>query len=170
MAKRKKAAVWQPRDYTQFFLMDEPTHTPREIRAEYTRIRDIMMKRANRLEKLGGEAQAEYIRKMMPKLSEMKKDDRQVAQRLAQGRALYNTKAYSVSGIRQIQQELFDATGEIVPIGEVLSFSEFMQSWRLSAFSSLVVPSQDAADLYKGEEYQTLGGSFADFFSLYLSM
>ena len=62
-----------------------------------------------------------------------------------------------------------DETGEIVPLGEVLSFNEYMESWRLSAFSKLIVPSGDAAGMY-GEEYQDIGGTFSDFYTVYKQM
>lgn len=162
-------AGWTPKDYTPFFLFDEPTHTPKEIRAEYTRQRDIVMKRANRLEAAGLKAQAEYLRETMPKLAEMGKDNVAVAKRLAQGRALYNQQSYSLKGIKQLQKMIESETGEIVPIGDVLPFNEYMQSWRLSAFSKLLMPSGDASSLY-GEEYQDIGGSFSDFYTLYQSM
>ena len=162
-------AGWTPKDYTPFFLFDEPTHTPKEIRAEYTRMRDIAMKRANRLEAAGLSAQAEYLRETMPKLAELGKDNVSVAKRLAQGRALYNQQSYSLKDIRQLQKMIESETGEIVPIGDVLPFNEYMQSWRLSAFSKLLVPSGDASSLY-GEEYQDIGGSFSDFYTLYQSM
>lgn len=163
------ASFWTPKDYTPFFLFDEPTHTPKEIRAEYTRQRDIAMKRAKRLEKAGLSAQAEYLRETMPKLSELGKDEVQVAKRLAQGRALYNQKSYSLKGIKELQKLIEDETGELVPLGEALSFNEYMESWRLSAFSKALVPSGEASSLYGGE-YQDVGGSFSDFYTLYQQM
>lgn len=162
-------AQWTPKDYTPFFLLDEPTHSPKEIRAEYTRQRDIMMKRAKRMEEKGLSAQAAYIRKTLPKLSEIGKDITEVAKRLSQGRSLYTQKAYSLSGIKTIQKMIEDESGEIVPLGEVLSFNEYMESWRLSAFSSMIVPSGEASALF-GEEYQDVGGTFSDFYTLYQQM
>ena len=159
------ASYWTPKDYTQFFLIDEPTHTPAEIRREYSRMRDIILRRANRLEAAGVEAVPEYLRKSMPKLSDIK-GSAEVAKRLAQGRALYNTRAYSIKGIKQLQKRYNAETGEVVPIGDVLKFDEYMRSWRLSAFSAAMVSSNEAADLEKGE-YQQVGGSFADFYTLY---
>ena len=100
MAKRNKA-IWTPKDYTQFFLIDEPTHTPKEIRAEYSRIRDITQKRANRLEKAGLKDIADFLRKTMPKLSELKTTD-EVKERLAQGYANYRTKAYSLARVQMV--------------------------------------------------------------------
>lgn len=157
---------WTPKDYTPFFLIDEPTHKEREIRKEYSRVRDIMMKRAARLEKQGLTPQAQYIRETMPKLSAVKGS---VSSRLAQGMALYNQRSYSLSGVKLLQKMIQAETGEIVPLGEVLSFNEFMKSWRMSAFSRLVVPSGEAAALY-GDEYQDVGGSFSDFYTLYKEM
>ena len=162
-------AGWTPKDYTPFFLFDEPTHSEKEIRAEYTRQRDILMKRAKRLEQAGIKAQAEYIRQTLPKLSEIGEDNVQVAKRLAMGRSLYMQKSYSIKGLKELQKMIESESGEIVPLGDVLPFSQYMQSWRLSAFSSLIVPSGEAAGLY-GEEYQEIGGTFSDFYALYQQM
>lgn len=159
------ASYWTPKDYTPFYLMDEPTHTVKEIRAEYSRLRDITMKRANRLEAAGLGNVAKYMRESMPKLCDIK-DTTEFTKRLAQGKRNLDTKAYSVKGVKQLQKRFNDETGEFVPLGDVLPFAEYMQSWRLSAFSSMIVPSNEAAELYP-EEYQEIGGSFADFYTLY---
>lgn len=160
--------AWAPKDYTPFFLIDEPVHTPQEIRAEYSRVRDLAIKRASRLERVGALPQASYLREIFPKLSEVNKAD--VAKQLARGRSVMTDKAYSVKGLREIQKRINDETGEIVPLGEVLPFSEFMKSWRLSAFSKLMVPSGEAAALHGTEEYNEIGGSFSDFYVLYQQM
>lgn len=160
--------AWAPKDYTQFFLIDEPTHTPQEIRAEYSRMRDLAIKQASRLESVGALPQASYLREIFPKLSEVNKAD--VANQLARGRAVMSDRAYSVKGLREIQKHINDETGELVPLGEVLSFNEFMKSWRLSAFSKLLVPSEEAAELHGTEDYNEIGGSFSDFYILYKQM
>lgn len=176
-------AYWSPKDYTPFFLFDEPTHSPKEIRAEYTRLRDIAMKRMKRFEKAGLQAQADYLREMLPKLSELPRIQEEahqqqkrypktkipeVADLLARGKAILEDASGSLKRVREIQKMIFSETGEIVPIGKVLEFNDYMKSWRLSAFSKLMVPSQDAADLYKTEDYQEIGGSFSEFYSLFL--
>lgn len=159
---------WTPKDYTPFFLLDEPTHTPQEIRAEYSRQRSLIMKQADRLDDIGYGPQADYLRKAMPKLSELANSE-EVAKTLAKGKSLSEQKSYSVKGIREIQKHLQDETGEFIPLGDVLGFNDYMKSWRLSAFSSMIVPSGEASDLY-GEEYQDVGGSFSDFYTLYQQM
>lgn len=160
--------AWEPKDYTQFFLIDEPTHTPREIRAEYARMRDIAMKRAARLDVRGVTAQAEYLREIFPKLADINSAD--VSKMLSRGVSFLHDRAYSLSGLRKIQARINTETGEIVPLGEVLSFNEFMKSWRLSAFSKLIVPSEEAAEMHGTEEYNEIGGSFSDFYVLYKQM
>lgn len=159
------ASYWTPKDYTQFFLIDEPTHTPAEIRREYTRMRDTLLRRADRLEAAGIGDVAKYMRESMPKLSDIK-DSAEVAKRLAQGQSIKNTKAYSMKGIKRLQKQFNEETGEFVPLGDVLPFADYMKSWRLSAFSASIVPSQEAADLHPNE-YQEIGGSFANFYTLY---
>lgn len=160
--------AWTPKDYTPFFLIDEPTHTPQEIRAEYSRMRDLAIKRASRLESVGALPQASYLREIFPKLSDVNMED--VAKQLARGRSVMSEKVYSVKGLKELQKRINDETGEIVPLGEVLPFSDFMKSWRLSAFSKLMVPSGEAAALHGTEEYQEIGGSFSDFYVLYQQM
>ena len=179
-------ANWTPKDYTPFFLFDEPTHTEREIRAEYTRLRDISHKRAMRLEKAGLTAQAEYLREMFPTLKDMtsliqkiveenkrlpaKKQKKvpSVGDFLARGKGILDQAATSLAGIRQIQRSIFSETGELVPLGKVYEFDQYMRSWRLSAYSKLMVASSDAVDLYKSEDYQEIGGSFPEFYALFL--
>lgn len=159
------ASYWTPKDYTQFFLIDEPTHTPAEIRAEYSRMRDTILRRADRLEAAGIGDVAKYMRESMPKLRDIK-DSAEVAKRLAQGQSIKNTKAYSMKGIKLLQKQFNKETGEFIPLGDVLPFADYMKSWRLSAFSASIVPSQEAAD-YHPNEYQEIGGSFADFYTLF---
>lgn len=161
------ANEWTPKDYTQFFLMDEPTHSPKEIRAEYSRQREIALKRASGLEKIGATPQAEHLRAMFPRLSEIPQG--QVENRLATGKSFLDDRAYSVKGLKELQKMINKETGEVIPLGEVLPFNEYMKSWRLSAFSKLIVPSGEAAELH-GEEYQEIGGSFSDFYALYKQM
>ena len=160
-------ASWTPKDYTQFFLIDEPTHTQREIRAEYSRMRDMLVKRAARLEGIGYKTQADFIRKSVPKLSETK-SMYEVSNRLADARAIQTTRSYSIKGIKEIQKLIADSAGEIIPLGDVLPFNEYMKSWRLSAFKE-TVGSPQASELYP-YEYQEVGGTFADFYTLYKSM
>lgn len=158
---------WTPKDYTDFFLLDEPTHTPEEIRAEYRKQRNIALKRSKRLADIGALPQAEFLRTMFPKLSAIPED--KVGRYLSKGKSLLNDRAYSVKGLKELQKMINRETGEVIPLGDVLPFNEYMRSWRLSAFSKLIVPSDEAASLY-GEEYQEIGGSFSDFYALYQQM
>lgn len=193
MAKRI-GPKWEPADYTSFYLLEEPRHTEAEIRREYTRMRDIAMKRAHRLEQAGLKTQADYIRKTLPTLKELKgqhaeaptriysgKRDKQghpisrelswqeeVAKRLVESRNINQEKAYSVKGIRELQKSIEKDTGEIIPLGDVLPFNQYMQSWRTSAFFKTLVGSAEAAGYYP-DEYQNIGGSFASFYGLYKS-
>ena len=157
-------AGWSAKDYTPFALMDEPTHTIKEIRAEYSRQRDIVMKRANRLAEAGLEAQADYLRGLMPKMKDIQTNE-EVAARLAEGHAQAGKMEYSMKGLRKLQKYFEQQTGEEVPLGEVLDFNEYMKSWRLSAFSDSYVISGDAAAMYGGD-YQDIGGTFSEFYSI----
>lgn len=157
-------AGWSEKDYTPFYLMDEPTHSIKEIRAEYTRQRDILMKRANRMEAAGLGAQASYLRQLMPKLAGIQTNE-EVAARLAEGKKQGEKVEYSLRGLRRLQKYFEEQTGEDVPLGEVLNFNEYMKSWRESAFSSSYVVSGDAAAMWAGD-YQDVGGTFSEFYSI----
>ena len=184
MAKKK---LWQPHDYTPLFLTDEPTHTIKEIREEYSRNRDIAVKRAKRFERAGMTAQAAYLREIFPTLSEMEKEISAVVEKnktlpakkqlkvpsvadyLSRGHATIEERSYGLKGIHELQKLIKEETGEIVPVGEVLAFDQYMKSWRLSAFSKSIVASGDASEMYR-DEYQEIGGSFSDFYTIFKSM
>lgn len=157
-------AFWQEHDYTPFFLIDEPTHTPQEIRAEYSRIRDILVKRAKRLRDMGFESRAKYIEQMVPKLSEMESPE-EVPQRLSQAKSLLDNPSFSLKGIRKIEKDIFEATGFDIPVEDILDFDEYMQSWRLSSYR-YIVSTNVAVSLYY-TEYQEIGGSFENFYNIY---
>lgn len=158
------AKEWTAKDYTPHFLMVEPTHTVKEIRAEYTKQRDILMKRANRLEQYGLMPQAEYLRELMPKLRTIETNE-EVAARLAEAAAQSRKSEYSLKGLRSLQKYFEQETGETIELGDVLEFNEFMKSWRLSAFSKNYVLSGEAVAMYAGD-YQEVGGTFGEFYSI----
>jgi len=199
MAKKirtPEAPGWKPADYTPFYLLDFPTHTEKEIRAEYTRLRDIVQKRAKRLEAAGLEGPAEFLRTTMPKLSEVKARvaaaNEQIAKSnewraargkrllpemtvksfisnaVAAGHAALTNEALSLTGIEQIRKRVMEETGEEIELKDVLTFNDFMKSWRTSAYSALVAAS-DAKAMYQ-EDYQEVGGSFTDFYELALAL
>ena len=178
--------AWLPHDYSPLNLIDEPTHTVPEMRREYSRMRDIAMKRAYRLERKGLTAQAEYLRDMFPTLKEMQKkiddviawnsfvDKRSrkrvptLADYISKGHSLLEDLSYSLEGIKQLQTHIEEATGVIVRFEDTLEFKDYMASWRMSAFSRLVIPSDVAVELYNGE-YKDVGGSFSNFYTLFMS-
>lgn len=180
------ATTWTPKDYTPFFLFDKPTHTEAEIRAEYSRLRDIVSKRAKRMIKAGLKEQGAFLQEMFPTLAKMAeeisavetanktlspKNRRKVptvGDYLRRGKELVDDRSYSLKGIREIQSHIKSDTGELVPLGDVLPFNDYMQSWRLSAFKQLII--SDLAVDYYGDEYQDIGGSFSDFYTLFQAM
>lgn len=159
------AKKWSPKDYTQFYLYDEPIHTEEEIRKEYSRIRSNLVKRAKNLDKYGYRERANYLLSSMPPLAVVETLD-EIKNRLVEGKTLSDTKAYSIAGMRQLQIRYEEETGERIPLGEVLEFDDYMRSWRLSAFSHMILDSDRARELYN-DEYQEIGGSFADFYTAY---
>lgn len=178
-------AEWKPKDYTPYFLTDKPRHTAAEIATEYSRMRKLMLARADELQKIGESARATYIRKSVPTLADLRntpitvnnktgetrartkeEQNRLIAKTLANTNALREQRSYSVKGLKEIQSHIKEETGEVVPLGEVLGFADYMKSWRLSAFSAMIVPSSEAAELHPNE-YQEIGGSFSDFWTLY---
>lgn len=164
-------AYWTPKDYTPFFLFDEPTHTDKEVRAEYSRLRDILHKRSKRLREAGFIAQADYIDARIPKLSEIYGAGGRhttgiaVRQHLSFAHSLYIDPIYTMQGIRKLWKEYRENVDEGMPLREVLGFHEYMKSWRTSAYRYLVT-TNEAVELYYNE-YQEIGGSFDTFYTIY---
>lgn len=167
MAKKRNnvSVKWSPNDYTQFYLFDEPTHSESEIRREYTRLRSVLKKRAEGLDKYGYSERANFLMSSMPPIAAVENME-ELKNRLAFGKSLHDTKAYSIGGMKQLQLRYEEETGESIPLGEVLEFDDYMKSWRLSAFSHMVLSSDRARELYN-DEYQDFGGSFADFYTAF---
>lgn len=157
-------AYWTPKDYTPFFLFDEPTHTDKEVRAEYSRLRDILHKRSKRLRDAGFIAQADYIDAAMPPLREVSSIS-EVKERLSNARSLYENRTYSLQGIKNLWKEFRANVDEGMPLQDTLGFHEYMKSWRTSAFRFLVT-TNEAVELYNNE-YQEIGGSFDTFYTIY---
>lgn len=168
---RKKSTPWRKADYTPFYLLEVPRHTAAEIRREYTRLRDIEMKRANRLEAAGLWHEADFIREQLPKLSQIKKPT-DVANRLTQARDLYIDRhgAYNLTAVRKKQKEFERAStrGEKFSLGTTLSFDKFMQSWRTGAYAAILGAS-DAKDMYDDYKDTKAGGSFDAWYQLFMA-
>ncbi len=157
---------WSEKDYTPFFLYDEPTHTQKEIRAEYSRIRDILRKRAKRLRDAGFAGRASYIERNIPKLSELDGDiDLEIANTLAATHSILHDPAFSLTGIKSIQKEIHEATGFNIPIDDILDFNDFMKSWRMSTYRYTITTNIAVALYYK--EYLEIGGTFEHFYNIY---
>ena len=159
-------AKWQPRDYTPFFLWDEPTHTEKEIRAEYSRMRSIIRKRANRLREAGFETRADYIMSQIPLIGEIK-SHKDVTNYLSQAHSIWESDSFSIAGMKRIQQEIFEETGIRIPLSDILEFDDYMKSWRTSKYRWLI-STQYVASLYF-KEYQEIGGDFVNFYEIFLA-
>lgn len=179
----KRGPKWAPADYTPFYLLQEPTHTEKQIRTEYSRLRTQLIHRVERMEAAGiGSAEAAYVRKMLPTLKELEQMEtrtvgrgknkrkltkpEEIAYRLSEARAIELERAYSLKGVKELQSHINKETGEIIPLGEVLLFKDYMKSWRQSAFYKTIVGSAEAQELHENE-YQEIGGSFTDFYKLF---
>ena len=160
-------AYWTPKDYTPFFVWNEPTHTPREICAEYSRIRDILVKRAKRLRDMGFEGRAEYIEKNIPQLKAVK-DDFAVAMRLSQMHRIMKDPSFQLKGIRELQKEFRQATGQDIDLHDILDFDEYMKSWRLSSFR-YIIDTNTAVSLYHNE-YKEIGRTFENFYNIWSAL
>ena len=161
-------AGWTPKDYTPFFLYEEPTHTEKEIRAEYSRLRDILVKRAKRLRKAGFENRARYIEKHTPKLSSFKGlvgEMAGITNYLAEMHYIYESDAYNLTGINRLQKEIYEATGYKIPVSDILDFDDYMKSYRLSKYR-FIVDTNKAVRLYY-TEYQEIGGTFTNFYEIF---
>lgn len=160
-------AYWTPKDYTPYFLYQEPTHTPQEIRAEYSRVRDILVRRAKRLRNAGFEGRAEYIEKNILKLRGVT-DNFTVAVRLTQAHHILKNPSFNIKGIRKLQKEFQQATGQPIALSDILDFDEYMKSWRLSSFR-YIIDTNTAVSLYH-REYREIGGTFENFYNIWSSL
>lgn len=160
-------SYWQEKDYTYYFIYDEPQHTYEEVKAEYSRIRKLIMARAYRLEAAGLGNVADFLRQNTPSLREIGTNKKKLAGALSHAHRNLSERQYSLKGIREFQSRFHEESGERIPIGEVLPFSAYMQSWRLSIYK-YEVGSPQATELYP-YEYQEIGGSFTDFYTVYKS-
>lgn len=160
-------AKWSPQDYTPFFLMDEPTHSMREIRAEYTRMRAIVRKRAVRLREAGFETRADFIMNQIPSLKTIDTQGMSVEQHLMQAHHLWETDSFSIGGMKRIQDEIEKATGIKIPLSDILDFDDYMKSWRLSKYRYLISTKYVVSLYYK--EYQEIGGTFEHFYDIFLA-
>lgn len=158
---------WTPKDYTPYFLYDNPQHTEEEIKAEYARLRKAAQARARRLRATGErefQTEAGYLQSL-PKLSDLK-NPLQVAEALSTTKRILDSPSFSVRGIKKLHKMFLEQTGEDIPVGEVLSFTEYMKSWRLSAYKELFPDTNKLSNMYF-DDYQEVGGSFANFYKLY---
>lgn len=160
-------AKWSPQDYTPFFLMDEPTHSMREIRAEYTRMRAIVRKRAVRLREAGFETRADYIMKQIPSLKTLDTEGLSVEQHLMQTHHLWESDSFSIGGMKRIQEAIEEETGFKIPLSDILEFDDYMKSWRLSKYRYLISTQYVVSLYYK--EYQEIGGTFENFYDIFLA-
>lgn len=158
-------AFWSAKDYTPFFLWEEPVHTNKEIRAEYSRIRSILRKRANRLREAGFSSRADYIDANIPAMKDLK-TNQAVAEQLAQAHTILESNAFSLAGLKRIQDEIFNETGFKIPLSDIWDFNDYMESWRTSKYRYLV-DTNTALRLYYSE-YQEIGGSFVNFYEIYI--
>lgn len=160
-------AKWTPQDYTPFFLMDEPTHSMREIRAEYSRMRSIVRKRANRLREAGFETRADFIMNQIPSLKTLDTQGLSVEQHLMQTHHLWESDSFSIGGMKRIQEEIEKETGFKIPLSDILEFDDYMKSWRLSKYRYLISTKYVVSLYYK--EYQEIGGTFENFYDIFLA-
>lgn len=163
------APSWKRADYSPLFLIDKPRHTLKEIRAEYTKMRDIGMKRANRLEKAGLSEEAAYLRKSLPKIKEMKSTE-EVRSRISQAYSVIHgrqSKELTLKGAKEIEANVVSKLFENkITKKEALDFNRFMQSWRTSIFG-VGITSDKAKELYEQYTDTEKGGSFDRFYRLY---
>ena len=160
-------AKWTPQEYTPFFLKDEPTHSMREIRAEYTRMRAIVRKRAVRLREAGFETRADFIMNQIPSLKTLDTQGMSVEDHLMQAHHLWESDSFSIGGMKRIQDEIEKATGFKIPLSDILEFDDYMKSWRLSKYR-YTIDTNTVVRLYYNE-YQEVGGTFENFYDVFLA-
>lgn len=124
----------------------------KEIRKEYTRLRDISQKRLKRLAQAGYDDTQVYLKNVnhYPKLKDIKSES-ELASRLSDLSRFITAKASTVTGQKDIMYKslktLHDDHYYFVNEGNFREFGKFMEEYRFQ-MQDLDYDSGDAADLY----------------------
>lgn len=164
-----------PRDdlrlYTRYALNDAGIWTEREIRAEYTRLRDIAQKRLKRLERSEPESYAyrQNVGVYGPARGMTTDEIKDLLPDLAR---FISAKAGSVSGIRAIRKQTLEtlwARGYTFVTPENLrEFGDFMDAWRADK-ELHSIGSVEAAEFYGWSTEHEIGlDQIRQDFALYL--
>jgi len=125
----------------------------KEVRKEYTRLRDISQKRLKRLAAAGYTDTEAYKRNVnhYPKLKDIKSKS-ELAQRLSDLSRFVASSQSTVSGIKKREQKVLETLGEhnydFVNEGNLKAFGDFMEEYR-DQLLDMEYDSGDAADLYR---------------------
>ena len=148
--------------------------TAKEVRKEYTRLRDIAQKRIKRLAKAGYTDTEVYQRnyKHYPKLAGIKSDS-ELAQRLSDLSRFVSARSSTVKGLREreakVLKTLHENEYDFVNEGNLKDFGEFMEQYRNEKMDTAGYDSGDAAELYSVIEKHKLDPEMvAEDFEFYL--
>lgn len=133
----------------------------REVRKEYTRLRDISQKRLKRLAAAGYTDTEAYKKnvKHYPKLASIKTKS-ELAQRLSDLSRFVGSSQSTVRGIkereRKVLEKLHENEYDFVNESNLRDFGEFMELYRNEMMDSAGYDSGDAAELYSVVEKHKL--------------
>lgn len=146
----------------------------REVRKEYTRLRDISQKRLKRLAAAGYTDTEVYQRnyRHYPKLKDIKSKS-ELAQRLSDLSRFVASSQSTVKGIKEREKKVLETLHEndydFVNEGNLKDFGEFMKLYRDEMMDSAGFDSGDAAELYSVIEKHKLDPEkIAEDFEFYL--
>ena len=146
----------------------------KEVRKEYTRLRDISQKRLKRLAAAGYTDTEVYEKnvKHYPKLANIKSKS-ELAQRLSDLSRFIASSQSTVKGIRERERKVLEKLHEndfgFVNESNLKDFGEFMELYRDSMADMAGYDSGDAAELYSVVEKHKLDpDKVAEDFELYL--
>lgn len=146
----------------------------KEVRKEYTRLRDIAQKRLKRLEAAGMSDRAIYEKNVnhYPKLASIKTKS-ELAQRLSDLSRFVASSQSTVSGIKTREKKTLDTLHEngfdFVTESNLKDFGDFMEMYRSEGMDTMGYDSGDAAELYSVVEKHKLDpDKIAEDFEFYL--
>ena len=146
----------------------------REVRKEYTRLRDISQKRIKRLAAAGYTDTEVYQRnyKHYPKLKDIKSKS-ELAQRLSDLSRFVASSQSTVRGIKEREKRVLETLHEndydFVNESNLKDFGEFMEQYRNEKMDTAGYDSGDAAELYSVIEKHKLDPEMvAEDFEFYL--
>lgn len=172
MARKQLVKLSYPQEYYMPELLRQGILTPEQMRAEYTRLRNVANKRLLRMQDTRFENYQSFqqnVGKFIP-VSQIS-SERELIYRLTEVERFISAKTSTISGIRDIErrtlESLHDSGYTFVNDKNLAAFGEFMAEWRAQHLNE-IYDSDEAYKLFvqvsrRGIDLQTIKENFGYF-------